>query len=175
MYKIINTDKYDLIGKIIIIGDKNVGKTSFLKKYLLDQYDNNYISTIGPDVKNFAISNNKNTIKLQVWDTPGDNKYRKCISNFYKGIMGIIIMFDITDFDSFINIRSWVEEINKYKYDNINIILVGNKIDKDDKFHEIKDNIALSLAEELECPYIKISVKNNFNLDRVFSELFITK
>jgi small GTP-binding protein len=175
-YKKIDTTpkNYDLIAKFILIGNKQVGKSSFLQKYTTGEYSETYSPTIGSNIENCFLfnENTKKIIKLQIWDISGQDKYRTNINNFYKGTIGIIIMFDITNEDTFIDIRSWMEEINKYRQDdNVNIILVGNKSDSPNMSIQIKDSLAFSLATELKCDYIKISVKNDDNIDNVFSTL----
>jgi small GTP-binding protein len=158
--------RYDKILKIALIGDPNVGKTSFLKKFIDKEFFDDYKPTIGSDTQNFCCSHNNKNIKFQICDMAGVEKYKPSLQTFYKGISGVIIMFDINNIDSFINIEYWFKEVSKYKMQNVPIIFIANKSDIIDG--KITDEICNDLVENLGCPYIKISVKNNINLDAVF-------
>jgi small GTP-binding protein len=161
--QISNPNKYDIIIKCLLLGDKCVGKSSFLQKYTNNIFDNNYVPTIGYETQNFYYSYNEKIIKMQIWDIAGHEKYRSSINLYYKNTNGIILFFDLSEEDTFINIRNWIKEINKYKYTNTPIILVGNKADK----QIINNKICEELAEEFECLYYKISVKNRENIDKI--------
>lgn len=167
----ITPQHYDKILKIALIGDPKVGKTIFLKKYLEDIFDDDYNSTVGSDTKNFCCLYKDKNIKFQICDIAGKEKYKPSLSTFYKGINGIIVMFDVNDINSFLNIEYWFKEANKYKMQDVPIIFVGNKSDIAN--NKITEEIANEFAENLNCYYTKISVKKNENLDSVF-EFFLT-
>jgi small GTP-binding protein len=175
MNKIIKLDtapqRYDKILKIALVGDSKVGKTSFLKKFLDNKFSDDYNSTVGSETKNFCCSYKNKNIKFQICDIAGIEKYKPSLTTFYKGINGVIIMFDVNNIDSFINIEYWFKEVNKYKMQDVPIVFVGNKSDIIDNI--ISDDIGNELTESLGFPYIKISVKNNLNLDTVFEHFLI--
>lgn len=162
--------RYDKIIKIVLIGDSKVGKTSFLRNYLDNKLSKEHSPTVGSETKSFCCSYEDRNIKFQICDMAGIEKYKPSPITFYKGINGAIIMFDVNNVDSFINLEHWLNEINKYKMQEIPIILVGNKIDIIE--HKITNKIGNEFAENLGLKYISISVKDNYNLDKIF-ELFL--
>jgi small GTP-binding protein len=169
--KIEEQKSYDFMTKIILIGDQNVGKSALLKKSEANICDKTYISTIGPEIKNLFLLdiNSKKTIKIQIWDTPGNEKYRNNIENYYKGAKTIAIIFDTNNINSFANSRSWINEANKYKHDNANIILIGNTVDNGElKNTQIKNDLILSFADDKNIPYINFSIQHN-SFDDLFS------
>jgi small GTP-binding protein len=114
--------------KILLIGDSSVGKTSLLIKYTEEKFTETQIATIGVEYKNKTIEYKGYKIKLQIWDTSGQERFRSLTQNFYRNADGIIFVFDLTKPDSFDNIRSWLIESENYA-DNFGKILIGNKCD----------------------------------------------
>merc|ERR1711981_738989 len=102
--------EYDYLFKLLLIGDSGVGKSCLLLRFADDTYAESYISTIGVDFKIRTIQLEGKTIKLQIWDTAGQERFRT-ISSCYRGAHGIIVVYDITDGDSFANVKQWLEEI----------------------------------------------------------------
>ncbi|XP_028065550.1 ras-related protein RIC1-like isoform X2 [Camellia sinensis] len=94
-----------------------------------DSYLESYISTIGVDFKIYTIEQDGKTIKLQIWDTAGQECFRTIISSYYRGAHGIIVVYDVTDQESFDNVKQWLSEIDRYASENVNKLLVGNKCD----------------------------------------------
>ena len=94
-----------------------------------DKWTDSYISTIGVDFKIRTIELDGKTIKLQIWDTAGQERFRTISSTYYRGAHGIIVVYDITNMDSFKNVKRWLTEIDKYARDNVSKLLVGNKMD----------------------------------------------
>jgi small GTP-binding protein len=155
-------DNYDKILKCIFIGDPYVGKTSLCTKLVGNDFPLSYLSTIGVDffVKIFNI-NNKN-IKLQIWDTAGQEKYKAITRTFYRDISFVFLMFDLTDTKTFFNLKKWIFEINQYcNIKDLKIALIGNKSD-------LKSNINFNLidifCEDYNLKFYKCSVKiDNIN------------
>jgi small GTP-binding protein len=166
-------EKYEKILKIVLIGDKGVGKTSFLKKYTDGIFNEKYEQTVGSEMKICYYSYNNKIIKIHFCDIAGHEKYRSLINTHCKNMSYIIVLFDVCNEDSFINIRDWMKDIEKYKKENTQMILVGNKSDQHTDLQKINDDLGYALADELGCQYIKASAKNNINVDKVF-ELFIS-
>jgi len=121
--------EYDFVFKILIIGDSAVGKSSLLLRFADDVYHDTFQPTIGVDFKIRTIEQDGSIVKLQMWDTAGQEKFKTITSAYYKGAQGIIVMFDLTDRNSFDNVKNWISE--SYKYNNCDAIriLVGNKCD----------------------------------------------
>ena len=118
---------YDYLFKILLIGNSGVGKSSLLLRFADDTFTDNFMPTIGVDFKIRTLEVDGRTIKLQIWDTAGQERFKTITSSYYKGAHGIIVVYDITDKESFKNIDTWMNEVEKHASDNVSRILVGNK------------------------------------------------
>jgi small GTP-binding protein len=114
--------------------------------------------------------NNKN-IKLQIWDTAGQESFRSIIRCYYRNSMGAILVYDISNINSFNNIKFWLEEINNYTNSNISIILVGNKSDLNDNERKITYEEGLDLANKYNLIFYESSAKSIYNIDNIFFSL----
>uniref|UniRef100_A0A3Q4MKP7 RAB1A, member RAS oncogene family b n=1 Tax=Neolamprologus brichardi TaxID=32507 RepID=A0A3Q4MKP7_NEOBR len=106
----------------------SVGQSNLMNKKH-DILNESYISTIGVDFKIRTIELDGKTIKLQIWDTAGQERFRTITSSYYRGAHGIIVVYDVTDQESFNNVKQWLQEIDRYASENVNKLLVGNKCD----------------------------------------------
>eukprot|EP01088_Endostelium_zonatum_P014862 TRINITY_DN340_c0_g1_i1.p1 TRINITY_DN340_c0_g1~~TRINITY_DN340_c0_g1_i1.p1 ORF type:complete len:209 (+),score=50.28 TRINITY_DN340_c0_g1_i1:134-760(+) len=125
-------DSYDFLFKILLIGDSGVGKSALLLRFADDTYHESYISTIGVDFKIRTIKLDGKLVKLQIWDTAGQEKFRTITSSYYRGAHGIIVAYDVTDEASFNHVTNWLQEIDKYTVGggvSVNKLLVGTKTD----------------------------------------------
>merc|ERR1712071_428819 len=123
---------YDYLFKLLLIGDSGVGKTCVLFRFSEDAFNSTFISTIGIDFKIRTIELDGKRIKLQIWDTAGQERFRTITTAYYRGAMGILLVYDVTDESSFNNIKNWIRNIEQLASDNVNKILVGNKADMDE-------------------------------------------
>merc|ERR1712205_299380 len=121
--------EYDYLFKLLLIGDSGVGKSCLLLRFADDTYTESYISTIGVDFKIRTIELDGKTIKLQIRDTAGQERFRTITSSYYRGAHGIIVVFDVTDQESFNNVKQWLQEIDRYACANVKKLLVNNKCD----------------------------------------------
>ena len=120
--------------KILVLGDPSVGKSCFLIRYTEDTFQDVYLSTIGMDCKyKDVILEEDKSIRLQIWDTAGQDRFRSITKNLYKGAAGIMLIYDITNRNTFDNVKKWVNSIKEEVTSKVVIILVGNKIDLDKK------------------------------------------
>lgn len=161
---------YDIKFKVIVCGNSNVGKTSFIKMYSNGSIDN-VISTIGVDfiLTGVNINDDKENkhIQLQMWDTAGQERFRSVIFRFYKGCHACIIMFDVTNLDSFKSLDYWVHETLKHSSDEtLPIIILGNKSRHQKRVVDISDINAW--LEKNKYPYIEIDIYNNHNIDEAY-------
>lgn len=117
--------EYDYLFKLLLIGDSGVGKSCLLLRFADDTYTQSYISTIGVDFKIRTLGIDDKTVKLQIWDTAGQERFRTITSSYYRGAHGIIIVYDVTDRESFTNVRHWIHEIDKYAADGVKKLLVS--------------------------------------------------
>ncbi|VDP44321.1 unnamed protein product [Schistosoma curassoni] len=120
---------FDYMFKLLIIGNSSVGKTSFLFRYADDSFTSAFVSTVGIDFKVKTVFRQDKRVKLQIWDTAGQERYRTITTAYYRGAMGFILMYDITNEESFNAVQDWVTQIKTYSWDNAQVVLVGNKCD----------------------------------------------
>ena len=109
-------------------------------------------------------------VKLQIWDTAGQDRFRSINKNYYKGSHGIILIYDVTSLKTFENVKSWVSQIHEEISDKVVIYLVGNKIDMDDE-RKVQTEEGQKLAEELGVPFVETSTKSGENIDNIFSDI----
>ena len=162
----------DLVFKILLLGDSEVGKSCFLMRYSENVFIENYITTIGLDYKLKTVKlDSGKSIKVQLWDTAGQDKYRTIAKNYYKGSHGILLLYDITKQSSFDNIREWVRDIKEEVNEKAILFLIGNKIDMEDQ-RKIPKEKGVELAEEFKIPFFEASAKSGENVDEVFKALY---
>ena len=163
-------ESYDLLFKLILIGDSCVGKSNILLKYLKNEFDPNSRATVGVEfgTKNIIINNKK--IKIQIWDTAGQERYRSITSAYYKGAKGCFIVYDITNSQSFDDIIKWYEEIKRSGDKGVSIILVGNKCDLENE-RKITIEMGKNKAKEMNCPFYETSALSNIMIEQVFKSM----
>ena len=151
------------MAKIIIVGDSNSGKSSILETIINDKFDYRYNSpTIGVEFGSTFVNVEKKRIKACIWDTAGQESYRSLINGYYKGCAAAIIVFDVTNSKSFINIDFWRNEISKnHPKKNIVHILVANKIDKPHRV--INQNVIEKYCNDHNIEYFEVSAKTRHN------------
>ena len=161
--------KYDYIFKLILIGSSGVGKSSILKRYIQKIFEEEYTCTIGVDffMKSLNISNK--SIKLQLWDTAGTEKFKSITTGYYRGANAAFVVFDLTYKSSFESVSEWIQ--NYYKYSNPDsekyVILIGNKSDLKEK-REISEEEIYDFAKNNKIKYFETSAKNGENIDECF-------
>ncbi len=158
-----------IVLKLLLLGDSSVGKTSILLKYISNKFDESSISTVGVDYMDKIIDYNKFKIKLQIWDTSGEEKFRTITKNFYRNADGLLVVFDLTKKESYDHIRSWINEA-KENNDKLKTILIGNKLDlKDERIVAI--DVAKQFAEKNNLKYIETSAKDGTNINESFQAI----
>ena len=163
-------ESYDLLFKLILIGDSCVGKSNILLKYLKNEFDPNSRATVGVEfgTKNIIINNKK--IKIQIWDTAGQERYRSITSAYYKGAKGALIVYDITRKCTFDNIDKWISDLKLNGDKNICIVILGNKSDLDDK-REISKGDGIKKSEMYKTAFLETSALNGDNIGKAFDEI----
>ncbi|BGP20815.1 hypothetical protein JCM10213_008150 [Rhodosporidiobolus nylandii] len=159
--------EYDLLFKLLLIGDSGVGKSCLLLRFADDTYTESYISTIGVDFKIRTIELEGKTVKLQIWDTAGQERFRTITSSYYRGAHGIIVVYDVTDSDTFSNVKQWLQEIDRYACEGVNKLLVGNKSDLTSK-KVVEYGVAKEFADQIGVSFLETSAKNATNVEQAF-------
>jgi len=161
---------FDYMFKLLIIGNSSVGKTSFLFRYADDSFTSAFVSTVGIDFKVKTVFRNDKRVKLQIWDTAGQERYRTITTAYYRGAMGFILMYDITNEESFNSVQDWSTQIKTYSWDNAQVTLAGNKCDMEDE-RVVSNERGKQLAEQLGFEFFETSAKDNINVKQVFERL----
>ena len=163
--------KKESLYKILILGDSTVGKTCFLTRYADNTFQENQMATLGVDykLKNVKMEDG-NIVKLQIWDTAGQDRFHSLTRNYFKGAHGIILLYDITTQSSFDNVSKWIKQIKEDASEKVVIILVGNKIDLEHK-RAIPTEEGEKIAEEFGLIFFECSAKTGKNINEAFNEL----
>ncbi|KAF3450635.1 hypothetical protein FNV43_RR06724 [Rhamnella rubrinervis] len=164
---VLKFDLSDHLFKLLLIGDSGVGKSCLLLRFADDSYIESYISTIGVDFKIRTVEQDGKVIKLQIWDTAGQERFRTITNSYYRGAHGIVIVYDVTDEESFNNVKVWLEEIDKFTTSNVNKLLIGNKSDLTAK-RVVPSETAKAFADEIGIPFLETSAKNATNVEQAF-------
>ena len=157
--------------KVLLLGDSTVGKTCFLMRYTDNTFQEIHMSTIGLDyrLKSMTLKSGKN-VKVQIWDTAGQDRFRAITKNYYKGAHGIILIYDVTNQLSFDNVSNWINQIKEEASDKVTIFLVGNKID-DVENRKIQTESGKNLAENFQLQFYETSAKTGENVEKTFQAL----
>ena len=165
-----NYIKYDLSFKLIVIGDSGVGKSSLTNKATKNIFEETYTATIGFEFFTFNIKIGDKVIKLQIWDTCGQELYRSLITNFYRNSSLAIIVYSVTDKDSFQNVELWLKELRTHSNPNVKVFLIGNKIDLETK-RKLTTEEGQRFSEQNNLnKFMETSAKTGINAQNLFVE-----
>ena len=159
---------YQYIFKLILIGNSGVGKSSILQRYMNKTFEESYKCTIGVDFLMKSIEVKGKTVKLQLWDTAGQEKYKSMVASYYRGANVALVVFDITSHSSFESLPLWIENYYKNGPEQKNIILIGNKKDMADQ-RQVTQEEAEEFSETNNMIYFETSAKEGDNIDYVFN------
>mmetsp|Transcript_24192 Transcript_24192/g.21997 ORF Transcript_24192/g.21997 Transcript_24192/m.21997 type:complete len:213 (+) Transcript_24192:120-758(+) len=165
------TAKYDYLIKLLLIGDSGVGKSCLLLRYSDDSFTSSFITTIGIDFKIKSILCDDSKVKLQIWDTAGQERFRTITTAYYRGAMGILLVYDVSEDSSFSNVRNWMRQIDQNAAENVNRILIGNKSDVDAADRKVTYEQGHALANEYGIKFFETSAKLNSNVDEAFMSI----
>ena len=155
--------------KILLVGDSFVGKTSLLLKYTENIFSEVHIATIGVEFKEKIINHNNRTVRLQIWDTSGQERFRSITQNFYRNADGILFVFDVTNKDSFTHIKDWLIDSEILDAD-VSKIIIGNKIDLQE-IREISKERMEEFGKNKKMDVYESSAKTGSNVDDIFRKL----
>ena len=164
-------ENYDYLYKIVVIGDSGVGKTNLIARYTVDGFTLDSKATIGVEFGHAIVKQaDGSIIKLQIWDTAGQERYRSVTHGYYRGTSGVIIVFDITKMETFKNVHKWLTELRDFVFEDIPIILIGNKIDLT-SFREVSTESAVTFAKYHYISYMETSALSGENVQRALNSL----
>jgi len=169
--KAVLTEEYDLMFKILLLGDSGVGKSSLLLRYTKNEFISDLRSTIGVEFALKYLTVDNFQLKVQIWDTAGMERYRSITNAYYKGAKGVIVVYDICRQKSFENVDKWIDDFKSKADDDAVILLIGNKSDLDEK-REVSKEEAESKAQKNKFGFMETSAKDNNNVQKAFETLF---
>ncbi|XP_005106429.2 ras-related protein Rab-1B [Aplysia californica] len=160
----------DFLLKLVLVGNTGVGKTCLLLRYTDNMFSETFITTIGVDFKIKTLDVEGGTAKLQLWDTAGQDRFKSIVSSFYRGADGLIVVYDLTDLDSYEALPRWLSEAERYGSPNCVRMMVGNKVDMTAK-RVVERQTAQAFADRLGMEYLETSAKNASNVQEAFTKL----
>ena len=156
--------------KILTIGESGVGKTCVLRRFVENKFLKNHLATIGIDFKTRVINLNGLTIKLKIWDTAGQERFRNITNQYYKGADGILLVYDVTDEESYNKIRDWMDQItSNTDNEDIGLVLLGNKCDMEPR--AVTEEMGKEMAKELNINYYETSALTGQGINEAFEGL----
>ena len=162
--------KEDYKLKVVVVGDSGVGKTNLIKRFVSNTYNPNTKATVGVEFLSKSYKINDQVFKIEIWDTAGQERYKSITAAYYKGAKGALIVYDITQKDTFENINKWMSEVRDKSTKDLKILIVGNKTDLVDE-RQVSTEEALSKAKELESPVMEASALDGSNVKAAFYDL----
>ena len=171
-----DSEEYEMMIKVILIGDSGVGKTNIMSKFLKNQFLEDSKATVGVEFGSKLFIQQGHKIKAQIWDTAGQEKYKAITSAYYKGSKGALVIYDISRKATFENVDKWVEELKNNGSEDVLIMLVGNKSDLKEQ-REIAEEDAKKKAELYNAAFCETSALEGYNIEYAFENLIneITK
>lgn len=164
-------NEYDHLIKLLMLGDSAVGKSALLVRFCENTFDANFVVTIGVDFKHRTINRGGRRLRLQVWDTAGQERFRTITPAYYRSAMGVILVYDITEEQSFRNIEVWVNNLNQHGSSDCDRILVGNKSDLAEKRRSVSTERGKKLADKFGMLFFETSAKEGSNVEKAFAGL----
>lgn len=168
-YSTVKASKYDVLVKLLLIGDTGVGKSCLLLRFAEDSFTPSFITTIGIDFKIKLTNIHDKRVKLQIWDTAGQERFRTITTAYYRGAMGIILVYDVTDEDSFTSISNWMHQIQIHASENVNMLLIGNKCDASNR--RITYQQGSDLATSFNMKFFETSARDNLHVTDSFMSI----
>jgi Ras-related protein Rab-1A len=155
----------------MIVGNSGVGKSCLLLRFSDDAYCESHVSTIGVDFKIKTLQIAPHTVKLQIWDTAGQDRFRSITSSYYRGAHGVLVVFDVGDRSSFEDCKTWLMEVERWSGERVQKLLLGNKADLPQGERQVSQQEAESWAQSQAIGYLETSAKNSINVGEAFITL----
>ena len=162
-----NEENYEVMFKVVLIGDMKVGKTNIVSRYIKNEFNKDSMSTIGVEFGSKELVIEGHNVKVQIWDTAGQEKYKSITNAYYKGAKGAFVVYDITNKNSFDNADNWLNNLRASADKKCSIILIGNKSDLEDK-REVSIEQGEEKAKNNEIAFMETSALSGDNIDKSF-------
>lgn len=157
--------------KVMLLGDSGVGKTCLLVRFKDDTFlSGSFIATVGIDFRNKTIVINDKQVKLQIYDTAGQERFRSVTHSYYRDANALLLLYDVTSLTSFNNVRAWLSDIHEYAHSDVIVILIANKVDKTQE-RVVTREMGEKLANEYDVTYIETSAKTGLNVEFCFKAI----
>jgi len=156
--------------KLVILGDQSVGKTSIITRFMYDTFDNTYQATIGIDFLSKTLWLQDRNVRLQLWDTAGQERFRSLIPSYIRDSSVAIIVYDITNRNSFLNTTYWLDGVRTERGQDVGVMLVGNKTDLNEK-RQVPIEEGEAKAKEHNIMFIETSAKAGVNIKALFRKI----
>ncbi|CAE7416966.1 RAB11B [Symbiodinium sp. KB8] len=163
-------DDHDYLFKIVLIGDSGVGKSNLLSRFTRDEFNLESKTTIGVEFATKTVEINSKIIKSQIWDTAGQERYRAITSAYYRGAVGALLVYDISNHSTFENVERWLKELRDHADEDIVVMLVGNKSDLR-HLRSVSTEEALAFAEKHDLAFIETSALDAGGVDTAFMNI----
>lgn len=162
-------EQFKYLFKVILIGDSNVGKSSIMLRFTTNRFrSGEYEPTIGVEFGSKMVQLKDDKVKLQLWDTAGQESFRSITRSYYRSSIGAVLVFDLSNRSSFLNAKHWMEETKKYGHEKMQVLLVGNKSDLD---CEVTEEETDQFCADHKCDYFKTSAVDGSNVQEVFAAM----
>merc|ERR1719242_367150 len=159
------TTPHRILYKFVLVGDSGVGKSSVLLRFTEDEFCESYINTIGVDSRSRTLQFGEQRVVLQIWDTAGQERFRTITSTYYRGAQGVMLVYDVTNYQSWLNIPDWLHEVEKETDKNqhrVKLLLIGNKADLTEK-RKVSTDDGLHYARSVNVEFMEVSAKTSEN------------
>lgn len=161
---------YDLLLRLLLLGDTGVGKSCILCRYVNDEFFDTHISTIGIDFKLRTIKLDRKVAKIQIWDTAGQERFESITHQFYRRAQGVLLVYDLCSRSSFENLTKWISYVNEFANEDTELLLVANKSDRS-QWRQVSCEEGKKFADRYNMKFFETSAKNRENIDQAFQDL----
>ena len=159
--------------KIVLVGDSGVGKSSIALRYVTDTFKTDSEGTVGASYMGKIINLNDTLVKINIWDTAGQERYHSLAKMYYRDATAALLVYDITNSDSFNAVKRWYNELMQNSEENLIIAIAGNKEDLVDN-ETITYEEAMKFADSINAMYRKTSAKNNYGIEQIFKDIILS-
>ena len=165
-----NTESYEFMFKVVLVGDMSVGKTNIIAKYLKNDFSEDYKTTIGVEFHSKIAKVEGHVVKAQIWDTCGQERFKSITDSYYRGAKGAFVVYDITRKNTFESVDSWISALRSAADKNLNIIIIGNKSDLEDQ-RQVETEQGEEKAQNNEAAFMETSAYSGDNIDKAFDNM----